>query len=113
MGSVTGALLALSEVHLQAVKPGKVPRRAGERYPHFLVDSPHIAIDPEALPIHRANRFKRVIERIAIAREPRRVVLAADREGDRPRGKIKQVAVEGQVTYRQFIFTGILQVHIN
>src|SRR5205814_4718104 len=103
----------LGEVHLQAIKAGEVPRWAGERHPYFLVDSPHIAIDPEALPIHRTNRFKRGVERIAIAGEPRRVVLATDRKGDRTGGKIEQVTVESQVTYRQFIFTGIMQVHIN
>src|SRR4029453_2352016 len=97
----------------EAVEARKVPRRAGERYPHFLVNSPDIPVHFEALPIHRANGLKRDVKRIAIAGEPRRVVLATDREGDRPRGKIKQVAVEGQVTYRELIFTGILQVPIN
>src|SRR5205814_10144356 len=43
----------------------------------------------------------------------RRVVLATDRKGDRTGGKIEQVTVESQITYRQLILTGILQVHIN
>ena len=106
-------LLALGEVHLQAIEAGEVPRWAGKWHPYFLVDSPHIAIDPEALPIHRTNRLKRVVERVTIACEPRRVVFTTDREGDRPRGKIKQVTVKGGIVYRQLIFTGILQVHIN
>ena len=105
--------LALGEVHLKAVEPPEVPRWTGERHPHFLVDSPNIPVHPEALAIHRANRLKRIVQRVTITIEPRRIIFAANRERDRPGGKIEQVAVNGRIVNWQLIFAGILQVHID
>src|SRR5438128_7316106 len=70
--------LAFSKVHLQTVETRKVPCRAGEWHPYLLVNSPDIPVHTEALAVHRANRLKRIIERVTIASESRRVVLAAD-----------------------------------
>src|SRR2546428_6434624 len=103
-GVVAVPFLALGKVHLKTVETGEVPRGTGDRHTHFFVDSPDIPVHPEALPIHRANRLKRVIERVAIAGEPGRVILAANRKRDWPGGKLKQVAVNSGITYRQLVF---------
>ena len=65
------------------------------------------------MPVRRTNGVKGVIERVTIAREPRRVVLATNRKGDRPGGKIEQVTVKRGIVYRQFILAGVMQGHIN
>ena len=105
--------LTLGKVYLKAVEPREVPRRAGEWHTHFLVDSPDIPVHTVALPIYRANRVKGVIERVTIAIESRRVILAANGKGDRPGGKIEQVAVNSGVTYRQLIRTRVMESDIN
>src|SRR6266487_2983394 len=102
-GVVAVPLLALGKVHFKAVETREVPCGAGKWYPHFLVDSPDIPVHPEALSIHRANALKGVIERVAIAGESRRIVLAANDKGYRPCGKIKQVTVNRVITYSQLI----------
>src|SRR5215471_16306709 len=112
-GILTVPFLPLGKVHLQTVERREVPRRACERYPYFLVNSPDVPVHPEALPVRRANGVKGGIERITIAGKPRCVVLAADGKGDRSGGKVKQVAVEGGIVYRQLILTGVMQGNIN
>ena len=54
-----------------------------------------------------------IVQRVTIAIEPRRVILAANRKRDWTGGKIEQVAVKGRIVNWQLIFAGILQVHIN
>ena len=105
--------LPLGKINLEAIETPEVPRGAGERYPHFLVDCPDIPVHLEALPIHRAKRTKRVIERITIALQSRCVVLTANGKGNRTGGKIKQVAVERGVIQGQLIGAGIVQGDIN
>src|SRR6187551_3717849 len=105
--------LSLSEVYLKAVEPGEVPRRTGERNPDFFVDSPDIPVHLEALSIRRTNRVKRGVERITIAGKPRRVVFTAYGKGDRPRGQVKQVTVDGGIIYRQLILTRVMQSNIS
>src|SRR5262249_24978527 len=94
-------------------EPREVPCGTGERHSHFLVDRPDIPVHTEALPVHRANGLERVIERVTIPSKPRGIVLAADGKGDRPGGKIEQVAVNGCVINRQLNFTGVMQSNIN
>src|SRR5206468_11696332 len=106
-------LLSLGKVHLEAVEPGEVPCRAGKWNSHFLVDPPDIPVHTEALPVHRANGAKGVIERIPITGESRRVVLAADCKRHRTGGGIEQVTVKSAIINRQFILTGGMQRHIN
>src|SRR6267154_6016168 len=112
-GILTVPFLSLGKVHFEAIEGREVPRGTGEWHPYFLVDSPDIPVHPEALPVRRANGVKGGIERITIARKSRRVVLAANGKRDRTSGKIKQIAVECQVTYRQLIRTRVMQVNIN
>ena len=112
-GIVAIPFLSLSKVYLKAVERGEVPRGAGERNPYFLIDSPDIPVDPEALPVRRANRAKGGIERITIAGKPRRIVFAAYGEGDRPRGKVKQVAIDDAIVDRQLILTRVMQSNIS
>src|SRR5438552_2743786 len=38
--------LALGKVNFEAVEAGEVPCGAGERHPHFLVNTPNIAVHP-------------------------------------------------------------------
>src|SRR5262249_11465869 len=38
--------LALGDVELEAVRTREVPRRAGDRNPHFLVGCPNISVHP-------------------------------------------------------------------
>ena len=56
---------------------------------------------------------KRCVEHVSIARPSRRVILTANREGDRPGGKIEEVAVNGEIAYRQLVFARVMQVNIN
>ena len=77
-GVLAVPFLALSKVNLEAVEAREVPRGTGEWHSHLLVDSPDITVHTEALPVHRANGVEGVIERVAIACESRRVVLAAN-----------------------------------
>src|SRR5439155_21179172 len=105
--------LPLGEVHLEAVEAGEVPRGTGERHAYLLVNSPDIPVHPEALAVHRADRLKRIIERVTIARKSRRVVLAANGKGDWPGGKIKQIADKSEVTYGQLKFAGVMQGDVN
>jgi hypothetical protein len=60
------------------------------RDPHFLVDRPNIPVDSGASTICRANALKCCIERVTIERPPRRVILTADSEGDRPAGRLNR-----------------------
>src|SRR5439155_18975279 len=110
---VAEPFLALGEVHLEAVETREVPCRSGEWHPHLLVDGPNIPVHTEALPIHRANALKRIIERITIASESRRLVLAADGKGDWPCGKVEQVPIKSEITYRQLKLTGVMQGNVN
>ena len=57
--------------------------------------------------------MKRCIERVTIARPPRRVILTANSKGDRPGGKIEQVTVNSGITYGQLIFARVMQVDVN
>src|SRR5262249_43090030 len=43
----------------------------------------------------------------------RRVILTADSKGDGSRGKVKQVTVNGGITYRQLIFPRVMQGDVN
>src|SRR4029077_7300243 len=95
--------LPLSEVHLQAIEAGEVPRWAREWHTYFLVDCPDIPIHTVALPVRRADGIKGGIERVTITGKPRRVVLATDGKGDRAGGKIEQVTVNGGIVYGQLI----------
>ena len=105
--------LALSEIKLETVGAWKIPGRAGDGNTNFLIDSPDIPVHPETLPIDRTNRLERLIERVAMAVKPRRVILAANRKREWTGGKIKQVAVKGEIAYRHLKFAGILQGDIN
>src|SRR4029077_20806125 len=95
--------LPLSEVHLQAVEAREVPCGAREWHTYFLVDCPDIPIHTVALPVRRADGITRSTERVTIASESRRIVLATNGKGDRPGGKIEQVTVERGIVYRQLI----------
>src|SRR5215831_12209422 len=110
-GIVAIPFLPLGKVHFEAIETREVPRGTCEWYPYFLVDSPDIPVHPEALPVRRANRVKGRIERIAITSKSRRVVFAADGKRDRTSGKIKQIAVKGQVAYRQLVLTRVMEVN--
>ena len=110
---MTVPFLPLGKVNLKAIEGREVPRGTGEWHPYFLVDSPDTSVHPEALPVRGANGVKGRIERITIAGKSRRVVFAANGKRDRTTGKIKQIAVECQVTYRQLIVTRVMQVNIN
>src|SRR5256886_10710010 len=70
--------LALREVNLEAVKAGEVPGRTRKGNPHLLVDCPDVPIHSEVLPIHRANRLKRLIKRVTITCHSLSAILAAD-----------------------------------
>src|SRR5206468_9663367 len=106
-------LLSPGKGRVQAIEGRERPRGTGEGHPHFLIDSPDIPVHPEALPVRRTNGVKGRIERITIAGKSRRVVLAANGKRDRTTGKIKQIAVKGQVTYGQLIVSSVMQVNIN
>src|SRR5205823_14871877 len=112
-GIVAVPFLPLGKVHFEAIEAREVPRGTGEWHPYFLVYSPDIAVHPEALSVRRADGVKGGIERVSIARKSRRVVFAADGKRDRTSGKIKQIAVECEVTYRQLILTRVMQGNIN
>src|SRR5258705_7528616 len=105
--------LPLSEVYLKAVEAGEVPCRAGKRHPHFLVDCPDVPVHTVALTVRRANRLKRIVQRVTSSSKPRRVVLATNRKRDWSGGKIEQVPVKGRLVNWELIFAGILQVDIN
>src|SRR5262249_43008327 len=59
------------------------------------------------------NRTKGVVERVTNAIQPLPVVFAADCKRDRPGRKIKQVAINCEITQRQFKRAGILQSDIH
>src|SRR4029077_8452936 len=65
------------------------------------------------LPIHRANRTKRLIKRITIACHSLAVVLESGREGDWPGGKIEQITIEMEIGQWQLELAGVMQCNIN
>ena len=105
--------LALGKVNLEAVEAGEVPCRACERYSNFFVDRPDIAVDFCRLAVGRTDRLECYVQRIRFAIPPLTVIFAADRERNRPRGKIEQVAVNRGIVQRQFICGGVMQVNIH
>src|SRR4029077_1399835 len=96
---------SFSEVYFQAVEAREVPCRTGEWHTYFFVDPPDVPIHTVALTVRRADGIKGVIECVTIAIESRRIVLAANGNGDWPGGKIEQVTVERGIVYRQLILT--------
>src|SRR6478609_7428217 len=96
---------SFGKVYFEAVEAREVPCRTGEWHTYFLVDPPDVPIHTVALPVRRADGIKRSIERVTIASESRRIVLAANGKGDRPGGKIEQVTVKSGIVYRQLILT--------
>src|SRR6266550_5488921 len=112
-GILAVPFLALGKVNLEAIESGKVPGRTSKWYPHFLVDRPNIPVDSGASAIVGADALKGCIQGVTIARPSRRVILTANREGDRPGRKIEEVAVVGEIAYRQLVFARVMQVDVN
>src|SRR6266568_4286607 len=50
--------LAFGDVELKAVRAWEVPRRAGDRNPHFLVGGPNIPVHSRALEVTSTDRVK-------------------------------------------------------
>ena len=112
-GVLAVPLLALGKIEFETVSAGEIPSRTGDGNTDLLVHCPDIAVHPEALPIDRANRLKRCVERVTSARKSRCVVLTAQSKGKRSGRKIEDVAVKSGIIQRQLHFTRVLQVDVN
>ena len=105
--------LALGNIELEAVRAGKVPRRAGHRNSHFLIGCPNVPVHPEASKLRGTDRVKRGVLRVGIVPPPLPTVLEPEREGDRPGGKIEQIAVDSEISQRQLKLAGVMQGNID
>ena len=82
--------LPFGKVNLEAIESWEIPSRAGKGNPHFLVDRPNIPVHPCASSIRRANALKGCIERVAIARPSRRIILTTDSKEIGPAGRLNK-----------------------
>src|SRR5882724_7574901 len=106
-------LFAFGNIELKAIRAGKVPCRACHGKSHFLVRCPNVAVNPESFEIIGADRVKRCVLRARIVFQPLSTVFEPEREGDRPSGKIEQIAVHSEIAQRQLKGSGPVQGYIN
>src|SRR5438552_9854917 len=106
-------LLALGKAELEAVRSWQLPRRAGHRNTHFLIGSPNVPVHLRGFEIRGTDRVETGVLRVRIAPPPLPAVLEPGREGDRPGGKIEQIAVEMEIGQWQLKLAGGMQSNVN
>src|SRR5262249_6377959 len=106
-------LFAFGNIELKAIRAGKVPCWACYGKSQFLVGCPNVAVNPYSLGIGRADRIKRGVLGARVAFPSLSTVFKPEREGDRPSGKIEQIAVDSEIAQRQLKGSGPFQGYID